>query len=299
MVKRAGLDGKTALTLAVTLLLWGSAVVGIRATLHSYPPGALALMRMLTAGVTLGLYAIPRGLRTPSRRDLPAFIGVGLLGITAYHLSINNGLVTVAAGAASMIVNTAPVFTALLATLFLGERISLLSWAGMLVSLSGVALIALEQGHGIHFTPAAWVLLLGAVVWAGNMVMQKPLLARYTPLEVTTWSLWIGTVPLLVFFPSLIEAQRHATPGATATLIYLGVVPIGIAYVLWAFVMSRLTASRAAGFLYLIPVIATIVGRLWLREAPGSLGMLGGALIISGLVLVNRKPAVALPPVPE
>jgi drug/metabolite transporter (DMT)-like permease len=82
-------------------------------------------------------------------------------------------------------------------------------------------------------------------------------------------------------------------------LAYLGVIPIGAVYVMWAFVMSRLPASRAAGFLYLIPVIATIVGSLWLHEMPGSLGIAGGALIISGLFLINRRGRVEMPPVPE
>jgi drug/metabolite transporter (DMT)-like permease len=225
--------------------------------------------------------------------------GVGLFGVTAYHLAISYGLVTVAAGAASMIVNTAPVFTALLAALFLGERLRLLGWAGMLVSLSGAAVIALEQGKGIHFAPEAGYLLIGAIVWALNMVLQKPLLKKYSPLEVTAWSIWIGTVPLLFFTPQLLSALQTAPPSSTAMLVYLGVVPIGAAYVMWAFVMSRMTASRAAGFLYLIPVIATLIGWAWLHEAPKPLGILGGVLVISGLVLVNRRPAPDLPPVPE
>lgn len=298
-MKRAGLDGKTALTLAVTLLLWGSSVVAIRVTLHYYPPGPLALMRFLVAGVTLSLYAIPRGLRAPARRDLPQFAAVGLLGVAAYHILINYGLVSVAAGAASMLINTAPIFTSLLAALFLGDRLHALGWAGMLVSLSGAALIALEQGKGIHFAPAAWLLLLAAITWSLNMVLQKPLLSRYSPLEVTTWSIWIGTIPLLFFTPSLLTAVGTSPPGATALLIYLGIVPIGAVYVMWAYIMSRLTASRAAGFLYLIPVVATLVGRAWLQETPGSLGLLGSALIISGLLLVNRKVSAAPPPIPE
>jgi drug/metabolite transporter (DMT)-like permease len=298
-MKRLGLDSRTALTLILTLLLWGSSVVLIRISLHDFPPGALALMRFLTAGATLGLYAIPRKFRVPAKEDFAAMAGVGIFGVFAYHLAISYGLVTVAAGAASMIVNTAPVFTALLATLFLHERMALLNWAGMLVCLSGAALIALEQGKGIHFAPEAGYLLIGAIVWALNMVLQKPLLKKYTPLEVTTWSIWIGMIPLLFFTPQLLTALKSAPPSATALLIYLGVIPIGAAYVMWAFVMSRMTASRAAGFLYLIPVIATLIGWAWLHEAPKPLGILGGAFVIAGLVLVNRKPSPDLPPVPE
>jgi drug/metabolite transporter (DMT)-like permease len=289
-VKRAGLDARTAVTLAATLLLWGSAVVGIRSTLHVYPPGPLALMRFFTAGVCLGLYAIPRGLRPPARRDLPAMAATGIFGVTAYHLTLNYGLVSVHAGAASIIVNTAPVWTVLLATLFLGERMPPQGWAGMIVSLAGAMLIALEQGHGLHLSPAAGLLLLAALAWSVNMVLQKPLLAKYSPLEVTTWSLWIGTIPLLIFAPSLLTSLKSAPPPATATLVYLGVVPIAAVYVMWAYVMSRLTASRAAGFLYLIPVVATLVGWAWLREAPGPLGIAGGALVIAGVWIINHRP---------
>src|SRR5690349_14982861 len=112
------MDGRTAVALVVTLLLWGSAVVGIRATLREYPPGALALARFVIASATLSILAIPRKLRIPDRSDFPAIALVGLLGVTAYHILISYGLVSVEAGAASMLVNTAPVFTAFLATIF-------------------------------------------------------------------------------------------------------------------------------------------------------------------------------------
>src|SRR5205085_1116153 len=156
-------------------------------------------------------------------------------------------------GAASMIVNTTPVFTALLAAIFLGERLRAIGWAGSFVSLGGAALIGvaetLSHDGRFHVSPEAWVLFISALSWALNMVLQKPLLRRYTPVEITTYTLLLGTIPLLLYAPGF-AANIHGAPlPATLLLVYLGTVPIAVAYSTWAWVLSRMDASRAASFL--------------------------------------------------
>jgi drug/metabolite transporter (DMT)-like permease len=176
------LEPKTATAIAVTLLLWSSAFAGIKAGLVSYGPGELALLRFGTASVVLGLYALATRMRLPEARDLPRLAIAGFLGITTYHVALNFGEQSVSAGAASLIIAAGPMFTALLASVFLRERLTTWGWLGIAISFAGVALITLgEGGDGLRFEPGTLLIMLSAVVTAAYFVVSKPLLARYRP----------------------------------------------------------------------------------------------------------------------
>ena len=131
--------------LAVTTILWASAFPGIRIGLEAYGPGQVALMRFLVASTVLAAYAAITRMRLPERRDLPAVFPAVFLAFTVYHVAPNYGKVTVSAGAASILINTAPLFTALPAVAFLGERLRALGWVGMAVSFLGAALTRSEK----------------------------------------------------------------------------------------------------------------------------------------------------------
>ena len=107
----------------LTLLFWASAFAAIRAGLEGLEPGHLVLLRFLVAGALLLLYALLRGLPPPRREDLPRLFLLGFLGITVYHTALVYGELTVSAGAASLLIATGPVFTALLSYFLLGERL--------------------------------------------------------------------------------------------------------------------------------------------------------------------------------
>jgi drug/metabolite transporter (DMT)-like permease len=286
---REKLEVNTIAALILTIIFWGISPPGIRAALKTYSPGHVAILRFLAASLTLALYGPFAHIRLPERKDIPGLLMLGFIGTTCYHALINYGLVTVHAGAASLLVNTAPVFTALLATVLLGERLKPWGWVGMFVSLAGAALIALGQGKSIHLEPGALILLLSAVAWSLNIVLQKPYLSRYSALEVTSYSIWAGTLFLLVFLPGLVPEVRRAPIGMTLFVVYLGIFPIALAYALWAYALSRMPASRAAGFLYLIPVVVFIVAWIYLGELPSALTIFGGGIILAGVILLNGK----------
>jgi drug/metabolite transporter (DMT)-like permease len=283
-------DLRTGIAIAVTLLLWASAFAGIKAGLDGYGPGELALLRFGIASLVLGIYAAVTRMRLPDARDLPRLAVAGLLGITIYHVALNFGEQTVSAGAASLIIAAGPVFTALLSVAFLGERLTAWGWAGIAVAFAGVALITLGEGpEGLRLEPGALLIMVSAVSTAGYFVVSKPLLARYRPLEFTTYVIWAGTVPMLVWLPSL-SAQIPAAPiGATLAVAYLGVFPAAVAYLAWSYALARMQASVLSVFLYLSPVAAILIALVWIREVPSVLSLIGGAIAVAGVVLVNTK----------
>jgi len=288
------MDIYTISALFVVILLWASAFAGIRAGLIGYSPFELASLRFLIASFVLLVYGAAVGLRPPARKDLPALAGLGLFGFAVYHLALNYGEQTVSAGAASMLIASGPIFTSLLATAFLGERLRIWGWLGILLGFIGVALIAAGEGSGASFEPGTFWIILAAFSASLYFVFQKPLHGRYSPLELTTYTLWAGTLWMLPFAPGLLGTIRQAPLPTTWSVIYLGLGPAALAYVLWNYALSRLPASRVSSFLYLSPVLAIFIAWLWLGEMPTALSLVGGFLALSGVWITNvwgRTPA--------
>jgi drug/metabolite transporter (DMT)-like permease len=292
-------ETRTWLAIAGVLLLWSSAFAGIRAGLRltasgvvgpdGYGPGELALLRFGTASGVLALYALITRMRLPARSDLPRIGLAGFLGISVYHVALNFGEVSVQAGAASMLIAAGPIFTALLSVIFLKERLSIIGWGGILLAFAGVSLIALGGGRGLRFSPGALLILLAAAVAAAFSILSKLSFRRYTPLEFSCYSIWAGTLPLLIFLPGLLRCLPTAAPPATLAVLYLGIFPAAIAYVLWNQALARMPASLLSSFLYLSPVLASCIAWVWLGERPSLLTLAGGAIAILGVILVQTK----------
>jgi drug/metabolite transporter (DMT)-like permease len=288
-VKGSGLDPRVLAALVITTVFWASAFAGIRAGLDAYGPGQVALFRFLVASAVLAAYAALARMRLPERRDLPAVFLAGLLAFAVYHVALNYGEVTVSAGSASILIATAPVFTALLAVAFLGERLRALGWFGMGVSFLGSAMISLGEGEGLRLDPSAALILLAALSTSIYFVLQKPYLEKYGALAFTTYAIWAGTLLTLVYLPGLLSEVQTAPLGTTLAMVYLGVFPTAIAYITYAYAFSRLPAARAASFLYVIPVMAYVIAWLWLGEIPTSLSVVGGVVTLAGVLLVNIR----------
>jgi drug/metabolite transporter (DMT)-like permease len=282
-------DARVLLALGATIFFWASAYAGIRDGLEAFGPGEVALARLLVAAVALTLYAAVTRMRLPEARDLPAIFLAGLLAFAVYHVALNYGEITVSAGAAGVLIATAPVFTALLAAVFLGERLRSLGWVGMAVSFLGAALISVDEGGGFTLDPGAFLILLSAGCVSVYFVFQKPYLAKYGALPFTTYAVWVGTLLTLPYSSNLFSQTLTAPASTTLVLVYLGLFPTALGYVTYAYAMSRMDASAAVSFLYLIPVLAYLIGWAWLGEVPTPLSVLGTLLALAGVVLVNRR----------
>ena len=289
MGRQRVLGSRSLLALAITLLFWSSAFAGIRAGLRGYSPGHLALLRFLVASATLAIYALATRMRLPATSDLPGIALTGFLGITVYHVALSYGERSVSAGAASFLINSAPVITAVLATIFLGERLGARGWVGIGISLAGVSLIAFGEGGGMRLAPGALLILIAALGESVYFILQKRYFLKYRPLEVTTYGIWAGMIFMLVFLPGLAREIAAAPLGATLSVVYLGICPAAIAYVTWAYFMSKAPAGEATSFLFLVPALAVVTAWLWLGEVPNPVSLLGGALALAGVLLVNMK----------
>ncbi len=274
------------LAIVVTIAFWASSFVVIRVCLGPLTPVELATARYVPAGLIAVCYLAFRW--TPLKgADLARISVAAVLFIATYAVLLNTGEQTVPAGPASFIINTMPIFTALIATLFLGERFGLWGWVGTAVSFAGVALIAASAADGFGLDLNAILILGAALCSAVASVLQKPVLARLPALTVTAWVLFLGSLPLLPAIPATVKALAVAPTIVISNVAYLVVFPTVVAYVTWAVALKRLPAARATNFLYGVPPTATLIGFTWLGETPTTIGAAGGMLAIAGVLIVN------------
>lgn len=280
------------------MIAWGSSPVATRFGLQDYDPGQLTLLRFLITSAVLGLFAVATRMRLPARRDIVPLCGLGLIGISITQLSFSYGVTTVDPGTATFIFTTVPVMTAILARFLLDERLSLVGWLGIALTVAGTSVLVLGQSHGFGFTRGALILLFGAFSEACYFILQKPLLLRYTSLEVTTWAMISCTVPLLIFWPGLPAQVQAASPSATAAVAYTALGAGVLGYLCMSVVNARLPASIAVVLMAGMPPVALVTAWLVLAVTPPPLSIVGGLISLAGVLLVTQR-GRATTPVPS
>lgn len=272
----------------VSICLWSSAYVGIRAATRTIAPGALALGRLLIGSALLGALLARRGAIRPTRREVGLLCLAGLLWFGLYNVALNTAERAVDAGTAAMVVNIAPLLIMALAALFLKERLTSGLLIGGAVAFLGVICIGLATRSGNAPWWGVLLCIVATTASAGGVVAQKPVLARVSALQVTWTCCVIGAICCLPYAATLAHDVRTAAPSDLAWMAYLGVFPTSVAFTTWAYALARGTASRLAATAYLVPPITIGMSWLILGEVPQLVAILGGALCLGGVIFARR-----------
>jgi drug/metabolite transporter (DMT)-like permease len=283
----------------VTVVLWASAFVGIRAAAPHFSPGSLALGRLLAGAVTLLIFLLISRQGLPPRAAWPGIVVSGVIWFGVYMVALNWGEQLVDAGTAAMLVNVGPAVMAVLAGWLLKEGFPPRLLAGIAVSFAGTIVVGFSMSRGGQASVLGVALcLVAAVTYAAGVVAQKPALKHATALQATTFGCVIGAVACLPFAGQLVADVSEAPLAITLNVVYLGVFPTAIAFTTWAYALARTTAGKMGATTYAVPAVVVVMSWLLLDEVPGWLTLAGGALCLAGVAVSRSRPKPAIQPEP-
>ena len=286
----------TYLRLAVVPAIWGGTFIAGRILAVAVPPAVGALLRFIVACMALlaAAFLLERGLPRLDPRQLLPTVALGAPGVLAYNLLFLGALLRMPASRTSLIVVLNPAVTIVAASLLFGERLRPLRWAGVALALLGVWIV-LTRGDplaavGDTLGAGEWMMFGAICAWAAYTLIGRSVLRGLTPLAATTWASLFGTAMLVpVAAPDLARVELSAlTPQVLAAVAYLGLLGTGLAFVWYYRAVQVLGPSRTVIFNNLVPVFGAAFGVGLLGEPATASMLVGGAIALTGVMLVTR-----------
>ena len=250
-------------------------------------------MGVLILGLAVGLnkqFALPQG------RDWGYFALLGFLGITFHQWPQSHALQTSEAGTTAWIVSTTPVFMALPGWFLLKERLGWLKNMEILLAFVGVLVVVSKGDFGsisvARFgAPGDVLILISAVNWAVFSALSRRGLKSHPASLMMFYVMsfgWLFTSFLFIAIRGFTEIG-NLTPNGWMSVAFLGIFCSGLAYIAWYDALKTMATAQTGVFLYLEPLIAVVVAYVILGETITPASLLGGAVILFGVWLVNRR----------
>ena len=273
----------------LTILIWGT--VYVIPKLVAPDAADVGSLRCIIAALLM----IPIAVRTRPR--IPASVSewalvfcAGGIGQGLYMYVLNTAVVNTQAATASLLLAMSPIATAILARIVLGERIRPLGWAAIGIGFLGVAVVLLKDG-GLDLS-AGVIWAFGAMMLFGfyNLITKMLTTRGYRSMEIKIWALLFGALVSLLLNPSCIPTFLHTDLPSKLGCLFLGLMASGVAYILWNRAIElAVKVSEVTNYMFLVPISGAGMAWAILHETPGPNVFLGGALVISGLILFNRQ----------
>ncbi len=274
--------------------LWGLSFPAISIGLEYLPPLLFAASRYDVAAVVLLGYAAVRidDWWPTGRHNWTAIVGGGVFLVAGNGL-LFVGQQTVPSGVASILQALVPIATALWAIFLLGERLSAVGAAGVAVGFLGIAMVVQPDPGNLAAgdTAGRLIIVLQVVsVSLGGVIVQRanPDVGR---VPLAGWSMLLGALILHAISLGIGEVPDGSAfvPTAIAAVLYLGVFATGIAFFLYYSILQERGAFEASLVAYLVPIVATLVGVVYLEETIGMLTFVGFGLVAVGFALLKRR----------
>lgn len=283
------------LSLILTMFLWGGTFISGRMLAETVSPASAAFLRFAIASLAL-LFITPMttgGLQLPRRTHWLPLVLLGATGVFSYNICFFIGLKHISAGRAALFVACTPLVITLFSQLFQREKLPILGFIGILLSLTG-AVFVISNGHPAALLNGSFgfgeMALLGCVLsWASYTLIGRSILDSLTPLSAVCYSSLIGA--LLLLFPALHAGLMSTLPLLTLidwfNLAYLGVGGTAIGFSLYYHGIQKIGATRAGVFINLVPLFALLLSWLLLEESLRPSVLAGGILVLTGVSLTN------------
>jgi drug/metabolite transporter (DMT)-like permease len=279
------------------VIVWGASFIATKVALRDVSPITVVWLRFAMGVLILGVaVAARRQFALPQRNEWLYFALLGFLGITFHQWLQSTALTTSRASTTAWIVATTPVFMALLGWMALREKLGWLQISGILLAALGVLLVVTDGNLeslslGQFGQPGDILVLISSVNWAVFSVLSRRGLKSHPAARMMFYVMTLGWLfSSILFFsgPGLPEVP-HLTMDGWLGVAFLGIFCSGLAYIAWYDALQALPAAQLGAFLYLEPPVAVVVAAVILAEALTWAALVGGAIILLGVWLVNRN----------
>ena len=287
-------------SLLLTAVVWGANFTATKHLLDTVKPTDVLVLRVGGAALFFGiiLLAMRSNRSAVSRADLLRMFGLGILGITILNLAFIHGQALIPAALASLIVTSNPIHTTIISRLLGRESLSARKVGGIALAMVGFVIVLLYgSGRGVDLSTdrvqGILLVAVGPFCWAFYTVLSKPLLTRYDPAELAAYTAIggaIGLLPVVALDPGVGGRLLDLNLEEWAVGAYLAGLGFVLAYILWYRGLRVLSPSGTAVYIYLVPVFGLLWAWLLLDEQVTWWLILGGATILSGVILTNSRP---------
>jgi len=278
------------------VIVWGVSFIATKVALQDVSPTTVVWLRFGMGVIILGIaVGVRKQFALPKRIEWGYFILLGFLGITFHQWLQSTALQTSRASTTAWIVATTPVFMVLLGWLALKEKLSWIQTSGIGLATLGVLLVVSDgDPNAISLkqfgAPGDILVLISSLNWAVFSALSRKGLKTHpaTQMMFTVMTIgWLFTSILFFTGPGLPELPLLTIKG-WAGVVFLGIFCSGLAYLAWYDALQVLPTGQLGAFLYFEPPVAVIVAAMILTEPVSWAAMLGGAIILGGVWMVNR-----------
>jgi drug/metabolite transporter (DMT)-like permease len=277
-------------------VLWGGSIVAQKLALSGFSAVEASVLRDLGGlAILLSTWWWQEGTLAKLTKADVGMLGLLGLGVLGNHLLIMMGLKYVSGAVGGVIIGSSPVITALLSAMLIQDVPLRAVWLGSLLSFAGVGLVSVAGGQAAGDQPLLGSLLVfgGVASWALYSIGSRQIMERHSVLTVNWATLLVATVlqvPLLWMDRKMLDAGLGSvSPADWMALGYLVLFATAIAQQAWLYGVKGIGPSRASVFGNLTPVAAIVLSAVLLNESVGASEVLGIALILAGVWIVDRQ----------
>jgi drug/metabolite transporter (DMT)-like permease len=277
----------------LAVIFWGTSFIATKVVLEELDPETIISLRLILASIllTISAFATKKKLDINLKNHGSIFL---LACIAVFHLWIQvTGLKYTTAANTGWIIGTAPIFMAIFAAIFFREKINLLQLGGIVIAMFGLLMLV---GKG-DFTNIDLIknkgdlLVLGsAFTWGAYSTVNKKISLSYSPL-MTILYLFLMMAVIIVPFnlnTETINSVVHLSSIGWISILFLGLLCSGVAYVIWAYSLRDMESAKVGAFLYFEPFVTVAAAWIFLHESITILMLLSGLIITAGVFLVNK-----------
>jgi len=277
------------------VVMWATSFPLIKVGLDFMPPLTFAFIRYSIAAILMTAILFRRkgfsAMANEYRSDWKILTLVGVFGIAMPNALLNIGLQYTTASLSAIIQASGPVFTLIFAVILLKEFLGLDKVVGSVIAIIGTVLLVSQSG--LDISNASFVgnviILASSMCYAISGVITKVALRKHHPVDVTGWSLIVGSFLLLCTTPLEIGAAMNFNWQFAVIVVMLGIFPGCLAFLFYNYVLRTSEVSSLAFFIYLIPVIATLLAVLFLGEIITAETVILASMAILGVVIAQYK----------